>query len=112
MTFARACSVGDVEPAGALQVELDDTSGAARPVAIVRDSDGTWHALGDTCSHEDYSLSEGDVEDGVIECWKHGATFDLASGDALTLPATEPVPVYAIEITGDDVLVDVDATMQ
>ena len=112
MTFARVCSVGDVEPAGALQVELDDTSGAPRPVAIVRDSDGTWHALGDTCSHEDYSLSEGDVEDGVIECWKHGATFDLASGDALTLPATEPVPVYAIEITGDDVLVDVDATMQ
>jgi len=71
-------------------------------VAIVRDSDGTWHALGDTCSHEDYSLSEGDVEDGVIECWKHGATFDLASGDALTLPATEPVPVYAIEITGEN----------
>jgi len=36
MTFARACSVGDVEPAGALQVELDDTSGAPRPVAAGR----------------------------------------------------------------------------
>ena len=93
MSYARACSVGDVAAAGALQVEMRSAAGEQVAVAVVRDSDGTWHA----------------VDEGEIECWKHGALFDIRSGKALTLPATKPVPVYAIEIEGDDVLVDVDA---
>ena len=109
MSYARACSVGDVAAAGALQVEMRSAGGEQVAVAVVRDSDGTWHAIGDTCSHDDYSLAEGDVDEGEIECWKHGALFDIRSGKALTLPATTPVPVYAIEIEGDAVLVDVDA---
>ncbi|MDO4887887.1 MAG: non-heme iron oxygenase ferredoxin subunit [Actinomycetaceae bacterium] len=111
MTLVRVCSSGDVEPAEAMRVELDDSRGARHIVAVVRDSDGSWHALGDTCSHDDYSLSEGDVDDGTIDCYKHGAAFDLKSGRPLTLPATTPVPVYAIEIKGDDVFVDVDVTL-
>ena len=51
------------------------------------------------------------MEDGTIECWKHGAPFDLATGCPLSLPATKPVPVYSIEINGGDVLVDVDVTL-
>jgi 3-phenylpropionate/trans-cinnamate dioxygenase ferredoxin subunit len=50
-------------------------------------------------------LSEGDVEDGTIECWLHGSKFDLATGRPICLPATRPVPVYPVKIDGDDVLV-------
>ena len=111
MSLQFACSVTDLDPAEAQQVTLTSESGAKVLVAVVRDSDGSWHAVGDTCSHANFSLSDGDVEDGTIECWKHGAPFDLHTGDPLALPATKPVPVYVIEIQGDDVLVDVDATL-
>ena len=111
MSLQFACSVTDLDPAEAQQVTLTSESGAKVLVAVVRDSDGSWHAVGDTCTHGNYSLSEGYVEDGTIECWKHGSPFDLVTGRPLSLPATKPVPVYVIEIQGDDVLVDVEATL-
>jgi 3-phenylpropionate/trans-cinnamate dioxygenase ferredoxin subunit len=52
-------------------------------------------------------LSEGDVEGCEIECWLHGSRFDLRTGKPSGPPATEPVPVYAVRVDGDDVLVDV-----
>ncbi len=69
--------------------------------------DDAFYALGDRCSHADYSLSEGEVyaEDLEIECWKHGSTFSLETGEPLCLPATQPVPVYEVEVEGDDVMV-------
>ena len=64
-------------------------------------------ALGDTCSHSDASLSEGDVSDHKIECWLHGAEFDLRTGVALTLPAVTPVKTYEVAIDGDSVTVNI-----
>jgi 3-phenylpropionate/trans-cinnamate dioxygenase ferredoxin subunit len=76
-------------------------------IALVRIEDDLY-AIGDTCSHEDYSLSEGEVltEECEIECWKHGSTFDLLTGEPQTLPATKAVPVYAVRLEGDDVMVE------
>ncbi|MFQ4148880.1 non-heme iron oxygenase ferredoxin subunit [Arthrobacter sp. LAPM80] len=96
------CQDEDVQVKSSLLVEVGDY-----PIAIVRDSYGKLHAIGDTCSHAEISLSEGDVEDGTIECWAHGSSFDLATGQPLTLPAFEPVPVFALSIHGNDVYVDV-----
>jgi 3-phenylpropionate/trans-cinnamate dioxygenase ferredoxin subunit len=96
------CSVNDIGVKQALRILIDDY-----PVAIVKDSDGGIHAIGDTCSHADISLSEGDVEGCRIECWGHGSQFDLRSGMPLQLPAYEPVPVFALEIHGDEVYVDI-----
>ncbi len=96
------CNVNDLGVKEALRILIDDY-----PVAIVKDSDGAIHAIGDTCSHADISLSEGDVEGCKIECWGHGSQFDLRSGMPLQLPAYEPVPVFALEIHGDEVYVDV-----
>jgi 3-phenylpropionate/trans-cinnamate dioxygenase ferredoxin component len=96
------CNVNDIEVKQALRILIDDY-----PVAIVKDSDGGIHAIGDTCSHADISLSEGDVEGCRIECWGHGSQFDLRSGMPLQLPAYEPVPVFALEIVGDEVYVDI-----
>ncbi len=60
-------------------------------------------AVADTCSHSDASLSEGDVTGFKIECWLHGAEFDLRTGEALTLPANIPLATYAVSIDGNAV---------
>ncbi|WP_347107449.1 non-heme iron oxygenase ferredoxin subunit [Paenarthrobacter sp. S56] len=96
------CNANDIKVKQALRVLIDDY-----PVAIVKDSMGEIHAVGDTCSHADISLSEGEVEGCAIECWGHGSQFDLRSGQPLQLPAYDPVPVFAVTIDGDDVYVDV-----
>jgi len=101
MTEVRVLDVNEVKPGSARRVDVD-----GHRIAIVRIGDD-WYALGDECSHADYSLSEGDVweDEREIECPKHGSTFSLESGEAQTLPATQPVPVYTVRIDGDDVMV-------
>lgn len=73
---------------------------AGEPLALVRCAGGGYHAVADTCSHEDYSLSEGEVlaDECEIECWKHGSTFSLLTGQPTTLPATRPVAVYEVVV--------------
>lgn len=58
-------------------------------------------AIGDRCSHAEASLSEGEVWDCTVECPRHGSEFDLRTGQALSLPATRPVPVYPVSIEDD-----------
>ena len=79
------------------------------PVCVVR-SNGTVYALRDECTHQAVPLSDGEVADGTIECWLHGSRFDLATGRALSRPATQPVDVYPVRIDGDDVLVRLDVS--
>jgi 3-phenylpropionate/trans-cinnamate dioxygenase ferredoxin subunit len=97
----KVCSTSELSPSAALRVVVDGT-----PIAVVMDSAGAVHALGDTCTHGDISLSEGFVEDDTLECWAHGSKFELTTGKPLTLPAYEPVPVYSVSIIDDDVFVD------
>jgi 3-phenylpropionate/trans-cinnamate dioxygenase ferredoxin component len=75
-------------------------------VALVRIEDD-YYAIGDRCSHEDFSLADGEVWTGEceIECAKHGSTFDLRTGKPCSLPATRPVPVFEVIVEGDDVSV-------
>jgi 3-phenylpropionate/trans-cinnamate dioxygenase ferredoxin subunit len=76
------------------------------PICLVRDGE-SLHALHDVCSHADVNLSDGDVEDGAVECWLHGSRFDLATGRPSGLPATRPVPVYDVTTDGEAVFVAV-----
>ncbi len=94
----------DFPEEGAVKVEVQ-----GRPVAVVRIG-GELFAIGDTCSHAKCSLSEGDllVEERELECWKHGSTFSLVDGMPQCLPATSPVPVYAIVEDGGKVYVEVE----
>ena len=80
---------------------------AGHRICLVRIGDD-FYAIGDRCSHANFSLSEGEVflEDLEIECWKHGSTFSLTTGQPQTLPATKPVPVYEVKVKDDDVLVE------
>jgi 3-phenylpropionate/trans-cinnamate dioxygenase ferredoxin subunit len=66
-------------------------------VAMFRIGDQVF-AIGDTCSHAEASLAEGEVFDHEVECPRHGSEFDLRTGQALSLPATRPVPTYPVAI--------------
>ncbi len=97
----RVCSRDDLSAGEARRFDVDGLR-----VAVVR-IDDDFYAIGDRCSHEDFSLADGEVlaDECEIECAKHGSTFDLRTGQPCSLPATRPVPVYGVEIDGDDVLV-------
>ena len=101
MSAQKVCAVDELSPASARRVVLDGI-----PIAVVKDSAGAVHAIGDTCTHGDISLAEGFVEDDTLECWAHGSKFSLLSGKPLTLPAYEPVPVFAVSIVDGDVYID------
>ncbi|MDN3496711.1 non-heme iron oxygenase ferredoxin subunit [Planococcus sp. APC 4015] len=101
MTAQRVCALSELEQDTAIRVEVDGV-----PMAVVLDGNGDVHAIGDVCTHGDVSLAEGFVEDDTLECWAHGSAFSLLTGKPLNLPAYEPVPVYVVEIDGDDVLID------
>lgn len=81
----------DIAPGGAMRVVVGGV-----PIALIN-VDGELFAIGDTCSHEDYSLAEGEVgDDCTVECALHGARFDLRTGAALCLPAALPVGTFPV----------------
>jgi 3-phenylpropionate/trans-cinnamate dioxygenase ferredoxin component len=79
---------------------------AGHRIALVR-TDDEFHAVGDRCSHENYSLAEGEVwvDEREIECPRHGSTFDLLTGTPCSLPATQPVAVYDVALIEGNVCV-------
>jgi 3-phenylpropionate/trans-cinnamate dioxygenase ferredoxin subunit len=95
------CTTDDLAPGEARRFDV-----AGRRIALVRIGDA-FFALDDECSHEDYSLSEGEVwaDECQIECPRHGSTFDLLTGSPCSLPATQPVAVYHVEVADGDVSV-------
>jgi 3-phenylpropionate/trans-cinnamate dioxygenase ferredoxin subunit len=95
------CRRDEVEPGTTRRFDV-----GPHRIALVRLGDD-FYAIGDRCSHEDYSLAEGEVweDERELECPRHGSTFDLRTGEACSLPATKPVPVYEVELTDDEVAV-------
>ena len=82
-----------------LRIEVD-----GRAVCVARIGEEVF-AIGDTCSHSDASLAEGDISGYKIECWLHGSEFDLRTGEAVTPPATSPVPIFSVERDGNTVTI-------
>ena len=73
-------------------------------VCLTRVGDEVF-AVEDTCTHSEASLSEGEVSGTKIECWLHGAEFDLRTGEALTPPATSALKTFKVEVNGNQVVV-------
>lgn len=99
--MTRLCGRDDLASGEARRFDVDGC-----PVALVRIGDD-FHAIGDTCSHADFSLSEGtvDTDECTIECWKHGSAFSLETGAPSSLPATKATPVYDVDVVDGDVWV-------
>ncbi len=97
----RLCQVDDLAPGTARRFDV-----GRHRIALVRIGDD-FYAVGDRCSHADFSLSEGEIwpDELEIECWKHGSTFSLKTGEPQSLPAVKPVPTYRVERDGDYVAV-------
>ena len=102
-TTETLCRLEDIAPGAARRFDV----GRVR-IAVVRIDDDVY-AIGDRCTHADISLSEGEVmcDDREIECWKHGSTFSLVTGEPQSLPATRPVPVYVARVDDGNVIVAV-----
>ncbi|HLU41921.1 MAG TPA: non-heme iron oxygenase ferredoxin subunit [Microthrixaceae bacterium] len=101
-TTVRLCTLDELTDGGVRSFEVGD-----RVVAVVRLGDAVY-AIGDRCSHQDVSLGGGEVdaEECTIECPKHGSEFDLRTGEALSLPATKPVPTYVASVVDGDVMLE------
>jgi 3-phenylpropionate/trans-cinnamate dioxygenase ferredoxin subunit len=97
----RLCAMEELASGQARRFDV-----AGHRIALVRTED-VFHAIADRCSHEDFSLAEGEVlvEECEIECARHGSTFDLLTGSPCSLPATQAVAVYEVVLAGDDVCV-------
>jgi 3-phenylpropionate/trans-cinnamate dioxygenase ferredoxin subunit len=80
-------------------IEVDGT-----PVCVVKVADEVF-AVADTCTHAEASLSEGEVTGNKIECWLHGAEFDLKTGKALTPPATESLKTFNVKRNGNQLTI-------
>ena len=99
----KVCSLSELPDEGAIRVQVGE-----KALCVAR-SQGEVFAVSDVCTHADVSLSEGDVEDGTVECWLHGSRFDLRTGRPTGLPATKPVRTYPVTVEGDDVLVKLES---
>ena len=102
MSKVRLCALGELSDEAATRFVID---GLAVAAACIGDR---VYAIGDVCSHADYSLSDGELyaTELELECPKHGSTFSLTDGEPQCLPATAPVPVFATSVEGDDVYVE------
>ena len=98
----EACPVDELGEGDCMTLSVE-----GKRVAVFR-SDGGVHALSDVCTHARGSLSEGGVRDGKVRCPRHGAPFDLRTGEALGYPANEDVQNYETKVEDGKVYVNAD----
>ena len=99
-TLVRLCRSDEIPVDEGRRFEVNGT-----PIAVFHLPEG-FFAIGDTFSHEEASLSEGFVDEGLVDCPKHGSQFEIKTGKNLSLPATKPVPAYRVVVEGEDVYVE------
>jgi len=93
--FVTVAQTSEIEEGKVKVVRVGDA-----PVGLTL-VDGEYFAFADVCTHDDGPVAEGELDETVIECPRHGARFDIRTGRALSLPAVVPIPVYAVEVDGD-----------
>lgn len=100
-TYQTVARVSDIEPGELMYIEVGDEF-----VCLIN-VDGEIHAINDTCTHEDASLSDGTIIDGEIECPLHGGAFDIRTGQPTAFPVVVAIEKYDVRIEGDEIQVKV-----
>ena len=72
---------------------------------LLANAEGSYYAVDELCSHDDYSLTFGCVKGNTIKCSLHGSRFSLVTGAALSLPATEALRTYPVRVAAGQVWV-------
>jgi nitrite reductase/ring-hydroxylating ferredoxin subunit len=99
LTWHAVAKTSDLSPGEVMYVEVGND-----PVALIN-LEGEFFALHDMCTHEDASLSDGEVIGDEIECPMHGGAFEIRTGLPANFPVVVPVETYAVKIVDDAVLV-------
>jgi 3-phenylpropionate/trans-cinnamate dioxygenase ferredoxin subunit len=90
--FIQIAPLADLPPGGRLFVELD-----GRPI-VVFNLAGTLFAIGDVCSHDNGPVGDGDLDEYEVICPRHGARFDIRTGQTMGLPAVVDIPAYPVRV--------------
>jgi 3-phenylpropionate/trans-cinnamate dioxygenase ferredoxin subunit len=90
--FERIATVDEIPAGGRMSVLIDET-----PALLLRVGD-QFYAIEDVCTHDGQPLTDGPLNGCEITCPRHGARFDIRTGAALCMPATEPVATFEVEV--------------
>ncbi len=99
--YVTVASSDELADGDRLIFEIDNLSVALFNVG------GRYYAIADLCSHDDGPVAEGELEGLEIVCPRHGARFNLETGEALTLPAVVDIPTYPVRVEGDEIQIGV-----
>jgi 3-phenylpropionate/trans-cinnamate dioxygenase ferredoxin subunit len=102
MAFVKAAKLSEIAAGRAKVVEVGDEDVALCNV------DGQIYAIANVCTHDSGPLGSGILLGDEIECPRHGARFNVRTGEVTVLPAIVPIPTFEVRIEGDDVFVDID----
>ncbi len=100
--FVKVAKVADMPDPGKLTLEVEDS------VVVLFRVDGRFYCIDDVCTHDGGPLGEGRLYDHAIACPRHGAKFDIRTGQPLTMPATVPTVVHEVQVQGEDVYVRIN----
>lgn len=98
--WEKVAKVEDIPSGGRIWHEFEEDT------VVVLNLNGKFYCIADLCSHDDGPLEDGTLDGYTIECPRHGACFDVRTGDALSLPATSPIPTYAVKVEDGFVFVE------
>ena len=101
--YQLACPVEDVPPGKMHLVEVDDR------LVILFNIEGSYYCIDDVCTHDGGPLSDGELEGCQIACPRHGAKFDVTSGKALTMPATQDTGSHEVKLDDGNLFVKIRA---
>lgn len=99
LKYESVAKVTDIGPGEMMYIEVGD-----EPVCLIN-LNGEFHAINDVCTHQDASLSDGEIDGDEIECPLHGGAFDIRTGQPTSFPVVTPIEVYKVRVVGDDVQV-------
>ncbi|MBI2873436.1 MAG: non-heme iron oxygenase ferredoxin subunit [Chloroflexi bacterium] len=102
LKFTKVATVNEVPPGTARVVEVD-----GEQIAICN-VDGEFYAVSNECTHDGGSLDQGELDGETIECPRHGARFNVKTGEVVAPPAFSSVDTFPVRVLGKDVEVSAE----